>query len=196
MTNLRIYSTLGASSSISRPLQIALRTCLSQISIPLMRSSINFSLCFHLNPELLLYFSRASWATSCSISGMLHPNTLQSNTRLYKIPHISSKISETPHPATTLLKLPTNFMINLTTKTRQYGNFFLSITTPLLTLHKRNSLLIPLPPPLARMLFPGPWKAYVSHPLLLASWLKKVPVRRPKTFLIPMAGFIPPQPGS
>ena len=57
------------------------------------------------------------------------------------MPHISSKLSETPHPDTTLLKLSTPFTKNVTTNARQDGNSLLPVTTDQFTLHERN------PPP-------------------------------------------------
>ena len=72
----------------------------------------------------------------------------------------------------------------------------LAVTTTQSTLHKRNCLLIPLPLSLASMLFPAPRKLDISQPLLLASCLTTVLVIRPTQFVIPMAVFIPPQPGS
>ena len=90
--HLRISSAWEASSSISRPLRLTLRTCFSQISRPKMWYSINSSLWFYLNPVLLSDFSRASWPTLCSLSEILHPPNLQQNIRLYKTSHISSKI--------------------------------------------------------------------------------------------------------
>ena len=162
-----------------------------------MRYSMNSSLCFHFNLFLLSEFSIISWVTSFGISKLLHPPNLQPNTRIYKISHnISSRLSEKPHPATILLKLSTPFKKNVTTKTRQYGYYLLPVRTLQLNLHKRNSLLLPFPLPLAVILFLGIWAVNSSCTLLLASCLTTVPVIRPTKFVIPTAGFIPPQTGS
>ena len=112
-----------------------------------MQSSVNSSICFYLNPYLFPYFIRISWATSYSIFELLHPPTLQPNTRLSNIPHISSRISKMPHPATNLSKMSNLFTSNITTKTIQAGYSFLPVTSPQLTLHNCNSLFIPLPCP-------------------------------------------------
>ena len=89
-----------------------------------------------------------------------------------------------------------SFHKNISTKNRQYRHSLLPVTTPRLTLHKWNSLLIPLPLALTSMLFPDPRTEDASQPLLLASFLTKVPVRRPKNIMIYMAVFITPRPGS
>ena len=67
--------------------------------------------------------------TSFSISGILHPPTLQPNTGLYKMSHTYSRLSEKPHPATTLSKLFPPFTKIVTTNNRQYGNSLLPVTT-------------------------------------------------------------------
>ena len=126
---------------------------------------------------------------------MLHPPTLQTNTIIYKMSHISSRLSETPHPATNLLKLSTPFRKNVTTKTRKDRHSLLTVRTTQLTLHKCKSLLPPLPLPMYIMLFPDPWTADSPWPLLLASCLPTVLDICPTKFVIFMAGFIPPRPG-
>ena len=146
-----------------------------------MRSSINSSLWFHFNPDLLPYFIRTSQATSWDISELLHPPSLQQNTRLSNMPHISSSLSETLHPATTLSKLSTPFTKNVSTKTKQNGHSLLPVTNPWLTLNKQNFILLPLPLhlPLVSMMFQDPRTVGASLLLLLTSCLTTVSVRYP-----------------
>ena len=89
-------------------------------------------------------------------------------------------------------------MKNGTKNTIQDRHFLLLVTNPQLTLHKWNYLLIMLPLPLQvkSMLFPAPQTVGTYHSLLLALCLKTVPVIFPTEFIMPMAGFIPPWPGS
>ena len=110
--------------------------------------------------------------------------------------HISSKLFKNPHIPTTLLKLPTPFNKNATMNTIKDNHSFLPVKTPQLTIHKQNSLLLSLPLTLTSILFPDTYTAYASRPLLFASCLTTVPVICPTKFLIHMARFIPPQPGS
>ena len=144
-----------------------------------MCSFIKSSLCLYLNPVFLPDSRRASWATSFSISNMLHPHTLQPNTRIYKIPHISYRLSEKPNQATSLLKVYTPFTKNVTTKTRQGGHYLLTVTNPLLNRYMRNYLPHPLPLALSSMLLLAPHATKSSRPSLLTSCLPTVPVIRP-----------------
>ena len=128
---------------------------------------------FHLNLVLLPNFIIASCKTSFIISEMLHPPTLQPNTRLYKMPNIFSRVSKKPHPATTLSKMSIPFTKNVTINTRQDRNSFLPVTTDQLNLHKWNATHLPLPLPLISMLFPDTWMSDTFWPLLLTSCLKK-----------------------
>ena len=89
-------------------------------------------------------------------------------------------------------------MKNGTKNTIQDRHFLLLVTNPQLTLHKWNYLLIMLPLPLQvkSMLFPAPQTVGTYHSLLLALCLTTVPVIFSIEFIMPMAGFIPPWPGS
>ena len=107
---------------------------------------------------------------------------------------ISYRLSEKPHPATTLLILYPSFAKNVTKKDIQDGHYYLSVTSLRLTLHSWNHLLPPLP--LAGMLFLAPQTADEQQPLLLASRLTIVPVRHPTKFVIPMTECIRPRTGS
>ena len=135
------------SSSISRPLNITLRPRSSHTPRPQMRYYINSYLCFHLNPVLLPNFRRSLLSTSYSISELLQPLTLQPNTSLNKMPNISSRLSDKPHPYTTLSKLSTPFTKNVTTNDRQDGHYLMPVTIDQLTLHERNTPS-PLPCPI------------------------------------------------
>ena len=142
-----------------------------------MRYSVDSSPCLYLNPVLLPNFSRASCKTSCSISELLYLPTLRPNTRIYKYsPYIILAIREATS-SHYFIKTAHLFHKNVTSKTRQDGHSLLPVTTPGLTLHKRNSLLLPLPPPLVSMLFLDPQTTVASRPLLLASYLTTVTVR-------------------